>query len=464
MLGIRAFRLCRALIDRVLQAASRAGFIVWCLEEKGERSLGDDLTSSIEADVVIVGAGPGGASTAYHMATLGLNVIVIDKATFPRDKVCGDGLTPAAVSEIQLMGVDTSGWMRNRGLRVIGGGNTCFFEWPEQASLPGYGMARMRSELDHDLIRRAVESGAQLLENHQATEAVRSNTGRITGIRARVGRGASAREVTITARLVVDAAGVSARLATSLGIEKKSNRPLGVAARTYFRSPRSNEPWMESHLELWSGKPGESELLPGYGWVFPLGNGLVNVGLGSVSSDAKATALPYKQVFGKWVENLPAEWGFTPENQVGPLRSAALPMSLNRTPHYTNGIALVGDAGGMVSPFNGEGIAPAMKSGRLLAQAAASAFGRESESSFDLAMSAYPEQVRQVYGGYYSLGRVFVALIENPKIMRLCTYYGLPRRRLMKFVNKLLSDGYERTGGDIDDRIITALTKMVPSA
>ncbi len=429
-----------------------------------ENPLDADSDSVIETDVAVVGAGPGGASAAYHLANLGFDVVVLEKATFPRDKVCGDGLTPAAVQEIQLMGIDTGGWARNRGLRVVGGGHEVYFDWPEQASQPPYGMARARADLDEALIRKAEEAGARLLEGHRVTEAVRSSTGRITGVRAKVGRGSEAKDVQVNARLVIDAGGVAARLATSLGIEKKKSRPMGVAARTYFKSPRGDEPWMESHLELWSGKPGESELLPGYGWIFPLGDGVVNVGLGSVSSDATATTLPYREVFAKWIESLPKEWGLTPENQIGPLRSAALPMSFNRKPHYTNGLALVGDSGGMVSPFNGEGIAPAMKAGRLLAEAAASAFGRTSEAGFDLAMSAYPEQMQQIYGGYYSLGRVFVALIENPKIMRICTYYGLPRKRLMKFVNKLLSDGFERSGGDADDRLITALTKVARPA
>ena len=420
-----------------------------------------DNRSKIDADVVIVGAGPGGASTAYHLATLGCDVALLDKATFPRDKICGDGLTPAAVAELSLMGVETNGWMRNRGLRVIGGGNEIYFEWPEQATLPGYGMARTRMKFDADLVNHARQTGVHVYEGYTAVETLRSSTGRVTGVRARVGRGPNARMVEFSAPLVVDAGGVSARLATSLGIEKHSRRPLGVAARTYFRSPRAEDAWMESHLELWNGEPGKSELLPGYGWIFPVGDGLVNVGLGSVSSDAKATSLPYKQVFHKWVAHLPKDWGFTPDNQVGTLRSAALPMSFNRKPHYTNGFALVGDAGGMVSPFNGEGIGPALKAGRYLAAAATSAFSRSSESGFDLALSAYPEELQEMYGGYYSLGRAFVALIENPKIMRRCTYYGLPRRRLMKFVNKLLSDGYERSGGDIDDHVITALTKVV---
>lgn len=421
----------------------------------------DEAPSVIEADVIVVGGGPAGASTAFHLSTLGFDVAVLERNTFPRDKVCGDGLTPAAVSELALMGMDTDGWARNRGLRVIGGGNEMYFEWPEQTSLPGYGMARERAVFDEELIRHAEKAGARLYEGCRVREAIQDNTGRVTGVVATVGRGKNQKTVEARGRLIVDAGGVAARLATSLGIEKKQNRPMGVAARTYFKSPRSDDQWMESHLELWDGEPGNSALLPGYGWIFPLGNGLVNVGLGSVSSDASSAALPYRDVFKRWVSHLPKDWEFTEENQVGPLRSAALPMSFNRKPHYTNGLAIVGDAGGMVSPFNGEGIGPALKSGRLLADAAASAFSRSTQSGFDLALSAYPEQLQDVYGGYYSLGRVFVALIENPKIMRFLTYHGLPRRRLMKLVNKLLSDGYERSGGDVDDRLISALTKMV---
>ncbi len=421
----------------------------------------DTVESAIEADVIVVGGGPGGAATAYYLAAAGVDVVVLDKAEFPRDKICGDGLTPAAVYELLLMGVDVSDWTRNRGLRVIGGGNAIDFEWPDQQSLPGFGLACPRMQLDETLIARAQHAGARLYENHSVYQAIQDSTGRVVGVRARVGRGAGARDIVARGNLVVDAGGVSARLATSLGIAKNARRPMGVAARTYFRSPKADSEWMESHLELWNGEPGASELLPGYGWIFPVGDGLVNVGLGSVSSSASATKLPYREVFSQWTTHLPADWGFTPENQIGPLRSAALPMSFNRKPHYAAGLALVGDAGGMVSPFNGEGIAPAMKSGRFLAAAATQALSRADRLGFDRALSAYPEELAKEYGGYYSLGRIFVALIENPKIMRFCTYYGLPKRRLMKLVNKLLSDGFERSGGDFDDRLITTLSKMV---
>lgn len=241
-------------------------------------------------------------------------------------------------------------------------------------------------------------------------------------------------------------------------------RPMGVAVRTYFASPLASTDMMESYLELWAGAAGKSELLPGYGWAFAVGNGLVNVGLGSLSSTARPTGINYRKVFNTWMQNVPPEWGFTAENQRGPLQSAALPMAFNRKPHYGDGLLLLGDAGGMVSPFNGEGIAYALASGRLAAEFIAQALGRNSLAAQDRVLQQYGAELRAELGGYYTLGRIFAALIERPEIMHICVKYGLPRPVLMKLVMKLLSDNYDRRGGDWMDKVITALTKAVPKA
>lgn len=424
----------------------------------------EDLT----ADVVVVGAGPAGASAAYHMAVLGLDVLLLEKNELGRDKVCGDGLTPSAVSELALMGVDTTGWQRNEGLRVIGGGHMLHVPWPEQPSLPSYGMARRRSELDRDLAEHAAAAGARLLTGVTVTGAATTASGRVTGVEVkptpRVEDPGVEAPATVSAPLVVDAGGVSARLSTSVGRSKDERKPLGVAVRAYFRSPRAEDSWMESQLELWDGPANRSDLLPGYGWIWSVGDGLVNVGLGSVSSRAATTRIDYKAVFNRWMENCPDSWGLTPENQVGRLASAALPMAFNRKPHYADGLMLLGDAGGMVSPFNGEGIAQAIMSGRYAAQAAALASARTSAAGRELALAEYPRALEAQMGGYYTLGRVFVSLIEHPEVMRLCTRYGLPRKRLMRLVTKLLSDGWERRGGDPTDHLIQILSRMVPAA
>jgi geranylgeranyl reductase family protein len=363
------------------------------------------------------------------------------------------------------MGVDLredDGWIRNRGLRVHGGGHTIELPWPELSSYPSYGLARRRSGLDQLLVEHARAAGAKVLERTSVTgPLLDERTGRVVGVAAKDEHG---EPLELRAPVVVAADGVSSRFATGLGRTARPDRPMGVAVRTYFRSPLHDDPWMTSYLELWDGQPGASNLMPGYGWIFALGDGTVNVGLGSVSSTNAATKVDYRDLFGKWMANTPPEWGFTSENQDGPVRGAALPMGFNRGPLYGNGVMLVGDAAGMVSPFNGEGIAYALAAGRVAAEAAAQGLARGSAAGRERAFAAYQTRMKDDLGGYYTLGRIFVKLIEHPQVMRASTRYGLPRPLVMRFTHKLLADCYEPRGGDAFDRVIAAMTKMVPAA
>jgi len=424
-----------------------------------------------DADVIVVGAGPTGASAAFHCASAGLDVLLLDKASFPRDKICGDGLTPRAVAELVRMGLPTreqDGWIRNKGLRVIGGGHRLELPWPEISSYPSYGLAKARMSFDHTLVEHARAAGAKVHERTSVTGPVRDErTGRILGVTARPVDDAGKRagdDVVYRAPVVIAADGVSARLATGMGLKKRDDRPMGVAVRTYFRTPRHDDPWMESWLELWDGEPGRSNLMPGYGWIFSLGDGTANVGLGSVSSTAAATKVDYKTLFAAWMKNAPAEWEFTEDNQLAPVRGAALPMGFNRGPLYGNGLMLAGDAAGMVSPFNGEGIAYGLQAGRVAADAIAQGLARGTAAGRERAFATYQRRMKDDLGGYYTLGRLFVRIIEHPEIMRICTRYGLPRPLLMKFVLKLLADCYEPRGGDVVDRTIAALARIAPAA
>ena len=112
---------------------------------------------------------------------------MLEKTSFPREKVCGDGLTPRAVREIQKLGLphpETEGWRRNKGLRLIAGGRTIELPWPEVADFPQYGLIRTRLGFDEELARHAEAAGAVVLERHSVTEALRSEDGRVTGVRA----------------------------------------------------------------------------------------------------------------------------------------------------------------------------------------------------------------------------------------------------------------------------------------
>ncbi len=417
-----------------------------------------------DADVIVVGAGPAGSATAYHLARAGHSVLLLEKTAFPREKVCGDGLTPRAVTALVSMGIDTSpeaGWLHNKGLRIIGGGMRLELPWPELASHPSYGLVRPRSDFDDLLARQAVKAGAVLRENTAVTGPVLDRAGRITGVTTKGESG----EQTYSAPLVVAADGNSSRLALAMGLEKRDDRPMGVAVRTYYTSPRHDDDWLESWLELWDrGDDGKDRLLPGYGWIFGVGDGTSNVGLGILNTSTAWGKVDYKDLLRRWLDQTPEEWGFREENRTQPVRGAALPMGFNRQPHYANGMLLVGDSGGMVNPFNGEGIAYAMESGEIAAEVIAQALARPTADARERALQAYPQTLKQAYGGYYTVGRLFVRAIGDDRVMRLATRHGLPHPVLMRFVLKLMANLTDPRGGDAMDRIVNALSRLAPAA
>ena len=412
-----------------------------------------------EADVIVVGAGPAGATTAFYLAQSGLDVLLLEKSRFPREKVCGDGLTPRAVKTLVSMGISVTeqdGWVRNKGLRVIGAGKRLELSWPELASYPGYGLVRTRHDMDETLARRAQQAGARLLEGVTVTGPVRGErTGRITGVK---GRPDGEAERTYKARVVVAADGNSSRLSVGMGLRKRDDRPLGVAVRTYYQTPRHDDDYLESWLDLWDG----DRLLPGYGWIFGMGDGTSNVGLGLLNTSAAFGHTDYHALLRKWLKGMPAEWGFTEENRTQPIRGAALPMGFNRTPHYHQGLLLVGDAGGMVNPFNGEGIAYAMESGEILARTIVQALARSRRAETERVLVGYPNALNQAYGGYYALGRTFVKLIGKPTLMRIATKHSMGRPALMRFALKLLANLTDPRG-DASDRLVNGLSKLVPN-
>ncbi|MEV5988621.1 geranylgeranyl reductase family protein [Streptomyces sp. NPDC052051] len=418
------------------------------------------------ADVIVVGAGPAGSTTAYYLAKAGLDVLLLEKTAFPREKVCGDGLTPRAVKQLVAMGIDISeeaGWLRNKGLRIVGGGVRLQLDWPDLASYPDYGLVRKRDDFDEQLARQAQKAGARLYERcNVGAPIVDDRTGRITGVHAKLGE--EKREVTFHAPLVVAADGNSSRLSLAMGLHRREDRPMGVAVRTYFTSPRHEDDYLESWLELWDRRGGQERLLPGYGWIFGMGDGTSNVGLGVLNTSASFKELDWREVLKAWCASMPEDWGYTPENMTCPIRGAALPMAFNRQPHYTKGLLLVGDAGGLVNPFNGEGIAYAMESGQLAADVIVQAVARATPAQRELALRNYPKILKDTYGGYYTLGRAFVKLIGNPKVMKIATERGLTHPLLMKFTLKLLANLTDPTGGDAMDRVINGLSKVAPKA
>jgi menaquinone-9 beta-reductase len=444
---------------------------------RARRHAGDGISGQAaeSADVIIVGAGPAGSAAGFFLAAAGLDVLMLEKTRFPREKVCGDGLTPRAVKALTGMGVPISGqdgWLRNNGLRIIGGGGRIEVPWPDLSSFPGFGLVRTRLDFDEILARHAEKAGARLLEGVNVTGPLLDDrTGRIVGVTAR-GAAAPAEaggramvnagqpERSFRGRVVIAADGNSSRLSVSMGLQRREDRPLGVAVRTYYTNPRHQDDYLEAWLDLWDG----DTLLPGYGWIFGMGDGTSNVGLGLLNTSAAFQQIDYRVLLRRWLAAMPAEWGLREENRTQPIRGAALPMGFNRTPHYANGLLLAGDAGGMVNPFNGEGIGYALESGEIAARVVAQALGRPTAASTELALRGYPAELKDAYGGYYTLARTFVQLIGRPGFMQFATRHGVKRPAVMRLTMKLLGNLTEARGGDAVDRLVNALSKMTPAA
>lgn len=423
------------------------------------------------ADVIVVGAGPGGSATAAWLAKAGKDVVLLEKSRFPRDKICGDGLTPRAVRQLINLGLplsETDGWAHNKGLRIIGGGMRLQLDWPDVTSFPGYGMVRARADLDEVLARHAASCGAHLLEGRNVADPIRDDSGQIVGVTAKVvdERGRATGELeTYRAPVVVAADGVSSRLSVKMGRQKREDRPMAVAVRAYYETPRHDDEYLESHLELWTTKPGgERILMPGYGWLFGLGDGRSNVGLGVLDTSEAFGRTDYKDVMRKWVESMPPEWGISEDTIKGPITAAALPMAFNRQPLYDQGLMLVGDSGGMVNPFNGEGIDYALEAGLAAAETIVQALARPTADDRERVLHSYVTRMKGMHGGYFTLGAQFAKLIGKPEIMRMATKYGLPRTTLMKFMLKLMANLPEEQGGGVDDRLVRLMTRMAPNA
>lgn len=422
------------------------------------------------ADVVVVGAGPSGSAIAAHLAQAGLDVLVLEQSRFPREKTCGDALGPRAVRELVTLGLPTEqadGWHRTKGVRVIGGGMRLQLDWPDDGGFPPYGLVRRRRDLDAALAEHATSRGARVQHGVRVTAPVQDSTGRITGVRAEQvdADGKPAGELTFTAPLVVAADGGASPLATAAGREPNKYRHDASAVRAYYQGPRSDDDYLETWLDLTAtGTDGRAVVVPGYGWVFGLGDGTSNVGINLLRPRAGFDRAAQEKLLADWVASMPAEWSFTADTMVGPVDGGPIPVGMSRRPHYAGGLLLVGDAGAMANPFNGEGVAYALESARLAAEIVVQAFARADDAGRERVLNTYPAVVGDALGGYYTLGQVFDKMIGNPKVMQWTVRYGLPRRTTMGFLLKVIANLGDTHGGSTPDRLLATLARVTPAA
>jgi len=355
--------------------------------------------------------------------------MLVEMKEYPREKTCGDGLTPRSILQLSDMGFDFSvqEFHRVGGLRAYAGDLMIELPWPDHPTIPSWGGVIRRADLDMQVARLAEKQGVVVRQHTAATPVVTS--GRITGVEL-----ASDGEVeVVTPSFVVVADGSLSRFGRVLGAARDKTRPYGLAARAYFASPMSDDGFMESQLEL---RDASGANIPGYGWVFPMGDGTVNIGVGVLSTFHRWKDVNTSSLMAAMVAAAPEHWGVSADSQLAEARGGKLPMSFSVGPLVGGNWVLVGDAAGAINPFNGEGIAYAYETGRIAARHVGAALEGDDRSL----LWGYKDEIDDTYDLYFRVSRAFVRLIGQPGAMSLLTRTGLRSRTLMEWVLRVMAN------------------------
>jgi len=423
--------------------------------------------------VLVVGGGPAGAAAGYWLASAGIEVLVVEKKHFPREKTCGDGLTPRSVHQLAQMGIseELAPYHPYRGLRANAYGRTIAMTWPEHPDVPSHGYVIRRADLDGLVAARAEKAGAVLWQGAEALaplgrdgapspaaapgvdpNATRSAGGAVVKDRAR------GTTTEVRARYVIVADGSLSRFGRALGTGRNRAWPQGMALRGYYRSPRSSESYIDSFLDI---RDADGGAVPGYGWIFPLGDGRVNVGVGLLSTQGRWKQVNTTKLMAAFLAQVPASWCLSPQTSCGPPTGGRLPMGFAVGPRVGPDWIVAGDAAGCINPFNGEGIAYGYETGRLAAATVSDALANHDPS----ALATYEQSLQDIYGMYYRLARAFINLVSRPAMMRLVVNTGMYSRPVMELLMRIMSNYLrpdEVGAPEAVYRAIAALARQVP--
>ncbi len=367
-------------------------------------------------DIAVIGGGPAGAATAIRAARSGARVVVVEKGTHGRDKVCGDGLTPRAVAALNELEIPLDDAHHIDGLRMIAGKQVRQLAWPSGGRFPNHGAVWPRRRLDAALIDAATAAGADV-RFETTGDPIIDHNGRVTGIRTPQGP--------IAADLVVAATGAPGAVARALGAERDPNEPFGLAIRAYVESPRHADRHLEACLTI---RDEHGTWVPGYGWMFPCGDGTVNIGVGALSTMKGFKKLNLNHLLESYRALVVDTWKIGP-NLERP-RAWRLPMSTVK--RHGPGWVAIGDAAGLVNPMNGEGIDYGLESGML----AADLFLADPAS----APQSYDEQIGERFDAFLRTGRRFAFLVGHPGLMRTGLRFAVGTNRVADITLRVMGN------------------------
>lgn len=395
----------------------------------------EDVSTPLDTDLLVVGAGPAGSAAAFFAAQRGLSALLIDAADFPRDKTCGDGLTPRAIHQLTKMGIADrfTSHYSSHGLKLHGFGGSVTVPWPD-STFGQVGSACPRTKFDHELVQHALaQDGVTGMFGVEASEPEFTG-GSISAVRV-VGTGV---DKLVRARFVIVADGVRSTFGKKLGRAWHRGEVYGIAARSYCETPNSKEPWIHSHLEL---RDDAGVAQPGYGWIFPLGDGRANVGCGALSTDVRPAKVNTKKLLHTYAASVRPEWQLCQPTQVA---SALLPMGGAVSNISGPNWALIGDAAACVNPLNGEGIDYALETAELAAQLCA--------EGKDLTL-VWPYTLREHYGEAFLLARTLARALTYPQFLPAVGPLGLRIPGVMTSAARLMGNLVTEEDRDVVARL-----------
>jgi geranylgeranyl reductase family protein len=392
-----------------------------------------------KCDIAVIGGGPAGAAAGIRAARAGLKVVVFEKGSFGRDKVCGDGLTPRAVGALSELAIDIEDAHNIVGLRMIAGKKERELDWPETDRFPSHGAVWPRRRLDAALIQAAEKAGAEVMYDTEALPVLDGD--RVTGVTAGGRNWSSA--------LVVLAAGAQGPAAKMLGAERDVEEPFGLAIRSYAESPRHADTHLEACLTL---RDEHGTPVPGYGWMFPAGDGTVNIGVGALSTMRGFKKLNLNTLLGSYRDQVQDSWNLGP-NLERP-RAWRLPMSAKK--RHGLGWVAVGDAAGLINPMNGEGIDYALESSMLAVDLFVDDPGT--------APAEYDRLVGERFDAFLRTGRRFSFLIGHPWILRNGLRLAVGTDSIAKITLQVMGNLVDNTTPGVAGKVMTIAGKALGAA
>ena len=368
------------------------------------------------AEVVVVGGGPAGASTAWMLAQAGVDVMLLERARFPRDKPCAEYLSPEASRILAELGVlhelEASGAAQLAGMVVRAPSGVSFRgDFVADHGFRGFrdrGLALRRPILDTMLLRQAAAAGARVVEEASVTDIVRDARGRVVGVHvrrsARDGRRPSTS--TIGARIVVAADGLHSVVARRLHLTRASRWPRRVAFVTHFAGVAEMGSVGEMHVEH-----------DGYIGLADVGNGETNVALVVPARCARGAGADRAGFLESWIERRPhLASRMRHAKRTSPVRATG-PFAHHAIRAWAPGAALVGDAADFYDPFTGEGIYAALRGSELLAPYVIAALHARTHGDMDAALAAYDRCRRTEFRGKWIVERIIAAAVASPFVL-----------------------------------------------